>query len=81
MVTLARLKKSGVISKVDQPTDWENSLIIAEKKDGSPHLCLDPRDLNKVIKREHYKIPTADEIASKLTGKKVFSILDEKDGF
>ena len=31
--------------------------------------------------REHYKIPTADEVASKLTGKKVFSILDEKDGF
>ena len=31
--------------------------------------------------REHYKIPTADGVASKLTGKKVFSILDEKDGF
>ena len=46
------------------------------------HLCLDPRDLNKVIKRENYKIPTADEIASKLTTKKVFLIiLDEKDGF
>ena len=43
--------------------------------------CLDPRDLNKVIKREHHKIPTAHEVASKLTGKKVFSILDEKFGF
>ena len=31
--------------------------------------------------REHYKIPTVDEVASKVTGKKVFSILDEKDGF
>ena len=31
--------------------------------------------------REHYEIPTVDEVASKLTGKKVFPILDENDGF
>ena len=49
---------------------------------GILHLCLDPPDLNKVIKRENYKISTADEIASKLTTKNVFLIiLDEKDGF
>ena len=79
--TLDRLEKSGVISRVDQPADWVKSLVIAEEKDGSLRLCLDARDLNKVIKREHHKIPTADEVASKLTGKKVFSILDEKYGF
>ena len=38
-------------------------------------------DLSKVIKREHYKILTVDEVASKLNGNNVFSILDEKDGF
>lgn len=48
---------------------------------GSLRLCLDPHDLNKVIKRERCKIPTADKVASKLVGKKVFSILDEKDEF
>ena len=79
--TLDRLEKSGDITKVDQPTDWVNNLVIAGKKDGSLRLCLDPRDLNKVIKCEHYKIPTADEVTSKLAGKKVFSILGEKDGF
>ena len=31
--------------------------------------------------REHYKIPTVDEVASKVTGKKMFLILDEKNGF
>ena len=44
-------------------------------------LCLDPRDLNKAIRREHYRIPTAEDIASRLSGKRVFSIVDEKDGF
>ena len=79
--TLDRLEKNGVIARVDRPTDWVNSLVIAEKKDGNLRLCLDPRDLNKVINCEHYKIPTAEEIASKLAGKSVFSILDEKDEF
>ena len=32
-------------------------------------------------KREHYRIPTAEDTASKLAGKSVFSILGEKDGF
>ncbi|GFX37359.1 transposon Tf2-9 polyprotein [Trichonephila clavipes] len=41
----------------------------------------DPRDLNKVIKREHYQIPCSDDIISKLEGKKIFSIVDLKDGF
>ena len=44
-------------------------------------FCLDPRDLNKSIKREHYKIPTMQEIASEFAGKTVFSTLDLKDGY
>ena len=73
--------KCGVLQKVDEPTDWVHSLVIVEKKNGTLHLCLDPRDLNKAIKREHYRIPTAQEISSKLAGKKVFSTLDLKDGY
>ena len=56
-------------------------MVIVEKKNGSLRLCLDPKDLNCAIKREHYRIPTADDIASRMSGKKVFSILDQKDGF
>ena len=49
---------SGVLVKVDKPTDWVHNLVIVEKKNGSLRLCLDPRLLNQVIKREHYRIPT-----------------------
>ena len=73
--------KCGVLQKVDEPTDWVHNLVIVEKKNGTLRLCLDPRDLNKVIKREHYRIPTAQEISSKLAGKKVFSTFDLKDGY
>ena len=73
--------KSGVLVKVDQPTDWVHNLVVVEKKNGSLRLCLDPRALNDAIKREHYRIPTIQEIASDLAGKKVFSTLDLKDGY
>ena len=42
----------GVIVKVNEPTDWVNSITIVEKKNGSLRICLDPRDLNKALKRE-----------------------------
>ena len=74
--TLARLEKTGVISKSDKPSDWVNSLVIVEKKDGSLRLCLDPKDLNKAIKREYFKPPSIETISSKLSGKKVFTVID-----
>ena len=44
-------------------------------------LCLDPRELNGVVKREHYRIPTVQKISSELVGKTVFSTVDLKDGY
>ena len=43
--------------------------------------CLEPKDLNKAILRENYPIPTIEDIASRLHGAKVFSVLDAKNGF
>ncbi len=79
--TLDKMIETDVIAKVEQATDWVNSLVIVEKSDSSLRLCLDPKDLNQAIKREHFKIPTPEDIAAQLSGKKVFSILDEKDSY
>ncbi|GFX56316.1 transposon Ty3-I Gag-Pol polyprotein [Trichonephila clavipes] len=79
--TLDRLKKEGIVSKVNKQTDWVQSLVIVEKPNGNLRLCLDPRDLNKVIKREHYQIPCTDDIISRLESEKIFSVVDLKDGF
>ncbi|KAG1651802.1 hypothetical protein GQR58_026737 [Nymphon striatum] len=80
--TLQSLVERGVIVKEDSPTDWVNSLVIVEKRSSNKlRICLDPRDLNAAIKRERFRIPTPDDIHSQLSGKTVFTILDEKDGF
>ena len=62
---------SGVLCKVDQPNDWVNNLVVVEKANGSLRLCLDPKDVNKAIKREHHKIPTIQEISSELNNSSI----------
>ena len=78
---LDKMEASGIISKVDQPTEWVSSLVVVEKKDGSVRICLDPRELNKAIQREHHHIPTLDDIAHRFAGMKIFSIMDMKHGY
>ena len=78
---LERMKQLDVIEKIDEPPDWVSSLVIVEKPNGQIRLCLDPRDLNKAIKRHHHPMPTVDEILTKLGGAKVFSKLDASSGY
>ena len=71
----------AIIAPVTVPMEWVSSLTYPHKADGSLCICLDPCDLNKAIIWEHYKAPTLGEITHKLSGAKVFSKLDVKDGF
>ena len=75
------MEKNEIIAKVDEPTEWVNSLVIVEKPDGKLRLCLDPRNLNKAIKREHYQLPTFDEISTRISGATLFSKLDANHGY
>ncbi|GFO15064.1 craniofacial development protein 2-like [Plakobranchus ocellatus] len=51
---LTDMERKGVIKKVQVPTEWVNGSVIVEKQDSKDiRLCLDPRNLNKAIKREH----------------------------
>ena len=78
---LQKMEDWGIIAKVDEPTEWVSSMVVAEKKDGSVRICLDPRELNKAIQREHHHIPTLDDIAHKFSGMKLFTILDMKHAY
>lgn len=74
--TLNDMEMKQIISKVELPNGWVNNLVIIEKKDGSLRICLDPRDLNKVLYQEKYLIPNFDELRSKFSKLKFFSVLD-----
>ena len=55
--------------------------MIAPKKNVDVRICLVPQDLNRAIKRQHYKLPTREEIMVNFAGAKVFSRLDASQGF
>ena len=73
--------KNEVISPVKEPTDWVSSLVVVEKKNKKLRICIDPRDLNKHIKRSHYPLPTFDHIVPDLQNAKVFSTFDARNGY
>ena len=51
------------------------------KKNGKLRVCLDPKDLNRAILREKYELPTVEDIATRLHGAKVFTVMDVRNGF
>ena len=51
-----------------KPTVWLNGLVIIEKPNEKIHICLNPRPLNKVIKRECPHLLTTEGIFLLLSG-------------
>ena len=78
---LDRLDTAGVLTPVDEPTDWVNQMAIATKKNGSQRICIDPRSLNLALEREHYQLPVLDDILPDLAKAKIFSKVDLSHGY
>ena len=49
---LERMEKAGVITKVEQPTDWCSPLVSVLKPNGNVRVCVDLKRLNASVKRE-----------------------------
>ena len=78
---LTEMEKDGHIAKVAEPTDWVSSMVTVVRNN-KVRICIDPKDLNKAIKREHYPIPTIQEVVTAMPpDSKVFSVLDAKSGY
>ena len=78
---LEDMKKRRVIRKEEEPTDWVSSMAIVEKPDESLRICLDHRNLNKAIKREHFQLPTLENITTRMTNAKWFTKLAANRGY
>ena len=48
---------------------------------GDFRIRIDPRDLNKALKRPHYPMVTVEEVANRLAGAKSFTSLDACSGY
>lgn len=52
-------------------------MVVVEKPNGSLRICLSP----KAIKREHYHMPTADDIFGEMKGAKFFTKMDASNAY
>ena len=78
---LDRLVREGIITEVHEHTEWINSKVPVMKEDSSLRLCLDPKDLNKAIKRNKWYARTLDDILLELAQSKYFTVKDATSGF
>ena len=77
---LDELEARGIISPITKHTPWVSNLCVVNRNN-KLRICLDPKPLNKAIKRPHYQLPTIEDVATRLADAKIFSVLDAKDGF
>lgn len=78
---LDRMNAANIIEKVEEPSDWVSPLVIVRKKNGDLRVCMDPRAINRAVKREHFQLPCREEIEGDLAHAKYFSRLDANSGF
>ena len=78
---IERMENLGVISKVDQPTDWCAGMVVVPKKDGNVRICVDLTKLNESVKRETHPLPKIDNLLSEVNGSTIFSKVDANSGF
>ena len=75
------LLSRGILVKVEEPTEWVNQMTVVTKRSGGLRICIDPQPLNKALCREHFKLPTFDDVLPQLENAKVFSKLDVKEAY
>nr|GEU53121.1 putative reverse transcriptase domain-containing protein [Tanacetum cinerariifolium] len=71
---LHEISYKGFIRPSSSP--WGASVLFVKKKDGSFRMCIDYRELNKLAVKNHYPLPSIDDLFDKLQGSNVYSKID-----
>ena len=78
---LQQMEALGVITKVNEPTEWCAGMVVVPKNSGAIRICVDFRPLNESVLREVHPLHKVEDTLAKLTGATIFSKLDANPGF
>ena len=65
---LQRMERNGVISRVEDPTEWCAPMVVTPKSCGKVRVCVDLTKLNQFVQRENHPLPTTDTTFANLAG-------------
>jgi hypothetical protein len=92
----ARNFNPDVVSKVKEEVDrllqagfiwpcryaeWVSNVVPVEKNTGKIRVCVDFRNLNRVMPKDEYPMPVADILINSASGNRVISFLDGNAGY
>nr|GEX16612.1 hypothetical protein [Tanacetum cinerariifolium] len=76
---LKELFDKGFIRPSSSP--WGAPILFVKKKDGSFRMCIDYRELNKLILKNRYPLPRIDDLFDQLQGSSIYSKIDLRLGY
>nr|GEY55439.1 putative reverse transcriptase domain-containing protein [Tanacetum cinerariifolium] len=76
---LKELQDKGFIRPGSSP--WGVPILFVKKNDGSFRMCIDYRELKKLIIKNHYPLPRIDDLFDQLQGLQFFSKIDLRSGY
>nr|GEZ27654.1 putative reverse transcriptase domain-containing protein [Tanacetum cinerariifolium] len=76
---LQELSDKGFTRPSSSP--WGAPILFIKKKDGSFRMCIDYRELNKLIVKNHYPLPRIDDLFYQLQGSSVYLKIDLRSGY
>jgi hypothetical protein len=81
---LQEMEDSGVIEKIPlgTVTPWVSSMHVVPKKNTSEvRITIDPQHLNKALQREYHPITTIEDVITRTSGSKLFTVIDANQGY
>ena len=78
-VQLQELLDNGFVRPNVSP--WGTPVLFVKKKDGTLRMCIDYRQINKVIVKNKYPLPRIEDLFYQLKGAGVFLKIDLRSGY